>query len=751
MGFSVPKRYQTALFMVLFIITLVTVVSIFGVANGKEGQKKRNRQDSSLNPDFPEAFPLAVEPIAGINPGDLGDEVDICIRRNLLNINVGVANLDLVNGNYKLKIDITPCGDFIDRNRLAVGKSLVLGVNIYNLTAGNPVPSLEFGSSFDSGDINNYPFDKYKAKELYLEASFFNKTSNSTELVPMMVFFNAGLLTYSVSKETLENVGSEIPPSYTNIVFGFRAKRSFTTVFFSGLIMSIMWALSLLAVFLAVTLWIKGRKVEPPTIAFSIALIFALPGIRNTQPGGPPIGCTADVVSFFWAMVLSAVTASLLLLNYIVKYNFEPDVCSSGGGAGSVGAVGGSAEKEMEQGHGQGLMASVGYGHGNGINSTLPTSSDHNAVNGDKGRAGLGGAAFNLHLDDITPASASENDTPFATMTFTPIPHGGLSNMPPALSLVQLFTTPTFIQPLLICLALQPVLYLSLTFLFPKTFNTPKQKAWILTAFSSLVMTVASFPYLWDFFTTEYGLDSAACMGWEKWSHAICAFFVSYCLGDLIVGHVMYRSEMNPWSGYFHHTLYTFMVSNLTQLHLGPAFILFGILELPTLLMAMGSIHKPLRNDLLFGFTFFTTRLAFHAYLTFHLGVIAFPYTTIFLYPLSVMPLHVMWFSGWIKQQRRIMKKNGTAEKIAVSRQEAYRKAVALKDRILQRTRALGGSVGGVAGRHARPQRPLSESGVGSRRGSVPEKMKSGRDFVMERAGLGAGLGLESGGVVIEN
>ncbi|KAJ3115949.1 hypothetical protein HDU96_010811 [Phlyctochytrium bullatum] len=118
----------------------------------------------------------------------------------------------------------------------------------------------------------------------------------------------------------------------------------------------------------------------------------------------------------------------------------------------------------------------------------------------------------------------------------------------------------------------------------------------------------------------------------------------------------MHPKQINPWSGWFHHTLYTAMVTHLVQRHLAPAFVIFGILEAPTLLMALGAIYKPLRNDKLFGGVFFATRLAFHVYLTLHLAFAAYPGTLTFLYPLGVLPLHVMWFNGWIKQQKRIHK-----------------------------------------------------------------------------------------------
>lgn len=85
---------------------------------------------------------------------------------------------------------------------------------------------------------------------------------------------------------------------------------------------------------------------EPNLIGVASGLLFALPAIRNTQSGAPPLGCTADVSrfvfvshishrrpltcsttlfnnSFFWCMPLTAFSVFLLMINYIVSYKRE--------------------------------------------------------------------------------------------------------------------------------------------------------------------------------------------------------------------------------------------------------------------------------------------------------------------------------------------------------------------------------------------------------------------------------------------
>jgi hypothetical protein len=50
---------------------------------------------------------------------------------------------------------------------------------------------------------------------------------------------------------------------------------------------------------------------------------FALPAMRNTLPGSPPVGNVFDTASFFWSMLLVATSVILLLLNYVVTTKVE--------------------------------------------------------------------------------------------------------------------------------------------------------------------------------------------------------------------------------------------------------------------------------------------------------------------------------------------------------------------------------------------------------------------------------------------
>lgn len=113
------------------------------------------------------------------------------------------------------------------------------------------------------------------------------------------------------------------------IMVEFTIYRGPTQRFFSLFIASLMWLLSFSLFWLAFTLCIRRRKVEPPTLGVGTSMIFALPAIRNVQPGSPPIGCTADYLGFFWALLLVTAGAMILLLNYIKMYKADPETTSA--------------------------------------------------------------------------------------------------------------------------------------------------------------------------------------------------------------------------------------------------------------------------------------------------------------------------------------------------------------------------------------------------------------------------------------
>jgi hypothetical protein len=77
------------------------------------------------------------------------------------------------------------------------------------------------------------------------------------------------------------------------------------------------------------------------------------------------------------------------------------------------------------------------------------------------------------------------------------------------------------------------------------------------------------------------------------------------------VGSLHYPSQVDILTGWIHHVGYIILLVNLIDKKLTAPFCIMACMEIPTLALSIGHIWKDLRNDLLFGILFFSTRIAF--------------------------------------------------------------------------------------------------------------------------------------------
>ncbi|KAI5476398.1 hypothetical protein MNV49_007776 [Pseudohyphozyma bogoriensis] len=202
-----------------------------------------------------------------------------------------------------------------------------------------------------------------------------------------------------------------------------------------------------------------------------------------------------------------------------------------------------------------------------------------------------------------------------------------------------------------------------------KRLRRVKARSWLLTGFASLVLSVGSMPFLWDF--ASQGFDVAKVQRRELLASGIGAFFVAYLVLDLAIGMMYYKSQVSFLTGYFHHTAYTFLLLYLLHLNIPHVFCLAAVMEVPTLILAVSMLFPQTRSDMLFTSVFFITRIAFHSVLlTLFITPHGYLYGTStytpsglpigsyvpFLALSAAAPLHITWFSssvrGMLKRRR---------------------------------------------------------------------------------------------------
>ncbi|KAI6041089.1 hypothetical protein EDC04DRAFT_3089340 [Pisolithus marmoratus] len=185
---------------------------------------------------------------------------------------------------------------------------------------------------------------------------------------------------------------------------------------------------------------------------------------------------------------------------------------------------------------------------------------------------------------------------------------------------------------------------------------TVKQRSWILTTISSAVMSIASLPLAYDYFSS-YG-DITRVQQSNMWTYCASRFFQAYLTAfvftfsvhlpcDIVLGLLHYRSKVNWLTGWVHHSVYVLIVEYAIRMNWTHIFCLCAIMEIPTFVLAIATINPNLRSDVLFATTFFLTHSVSPSSCSAHAVTEGSMGPGIIM--ACILPLHAFWFSGCVK------------------------------------------------------------------------------------------------------
>ncbi len=314
--------------ILLFLICLSTIVGS-GVANSRSSQLRMSNA----------AFSFPANEDGEYLKDANGKPIVPSVGPNYIFIMGNISNIDTSSNTLKIHCNFVPAGDFVDSASYS---------NIFNITTdfgmlqkplkhdvtfavddktihfakGAIMTSIDLPISLANGDPNTYPFDKYTTDVFYFSGSFSNSTDGTTgNQVPVLFAIVGALQSWKIDTPFVKDIS--VGSKGLSIAAEINISRSYTTRIFSMFMFLMLWSISILVLTMAITIWTRGRTVEPPTLVVTTSMLFAMPALRNAQPGVPVIGCTFDVIGFFWNMFLGTVAVSLVLLNYIVMHKRE--------------------------------------------------------------------------------------------------------------------------------------------------------------------------------------------------------------------------------------------------------------------------------------------------------------------------------------------------------------------------------------------------------------------------------------------
>ncbi|GAA1980067.1 DUF4436 family protein [Catenulispora subtropica] len=144
---------------------------------------------------------------------------------------------------------------------------------------------------FDTGEIADYPFDRY-ATSMHFAATVAGRPAPT---ILQVIDSDPGFVTRAIPS------GDTTAPG-----FDLQLRRTRGTFAMVWMMYVVMWALALSVLTGALVIGRMRAGLPWPALGWMAASLFALAGYRGTAPGSPPIGCLLDYTVFLWAEAIVA-------------------------------------------------------------------------------------------------------------------------------------------------------------------------------------------------------------------------------------------------------------------------------------------------------------------------------------------------------------------------------------------------------------------------------------------------------------
>ena len=177
--------------------------------------------------------------------------------------------------------------------------------------------------------------------------------------------------------------------------------------------------------------------------------------------------------------------------------------------------------------------------------------------------------------------------------------------------------------------------------------NDLRARSWLIQILISSTMSVVSFPFFLKSMESENDFKDVMYRETGLYRR-YTLFFVIASYMDLFIGSIEYPDYLDVFSGWFHHLLFIYVISYPLHYATCGSFLILTITEVPSFIIALGTIVPKLRSDYLFGSSFFVLRILYAAWCL-HMHWRLAPYSYITLSTFASFLMNCFWFMKWVR------------------------------------------------------------------------------------------------------
>ena len=237
---------------------------------------------------------------------------------NRMDVSVSLLGVEPLKSEINLRFAPTPEGTYAKADHLTKDLQFFTGIESGKAEVTlqkDRIPDSVTGSiSIINGRVSDYPFDVHSA-DFFL---YFENAKDKQEAIPISIHFYGAISGYNIDVDYIPKTEFES----TNEYIGLRVKISRSVIIksFSIFLMIAMWLIGLVVFSLTMVVVLQPRPIEFGLYTLIAGMLFALPAVRNLQPGVPPLGSLTDFLSFFWAESLVAISMPILFFSWLTRY-----------------------------------------------------------------------------------------------------------------------------------------------------------------------------------------------------------------------------------------------------------------------------------------------------------------------------------------------------------------------------------------------------------------------------------------------
>ena len=218
-----------------------------------------------------------------------------------IDVELELFEMDPVRLEATVRVTVLPGADMRGIRNSAPNKDVLLTVRVGDVVqdlvfpANQRMATTDLKVDLDEGSVLRYPFDHYETVMRW--RAFEGTPAQRGPEIPVR------FRTYETSPTFDAHMREAKQASPGDVSVALDAVRPVVIRWFASAIYVSMIAVATSALTIGGLMFTGRRRVEATLMGALCAMVFAIPVMRNTLPGGPPLGVFADLLVFVWAEV----------------------------------------------------------------------------------------------------------------------------------------------------------------------------------------------------------------------------------------------------------------------------------------------------------------------------------------------------------------------------------------------------------------------------------------------------------------